>query len=271
MAPDEALAKVSHIQDERRRLYAAMVEEMDAGVGEVLAAIEDEGILDDTIVVWVSDNGGSLQAGGSNHPLRAGKGAAFEGGIRVPGLISWRDVIQAGGKLSQMVTAHDWMPTLFAAAGLDLPADSQRYGHNMWPAIAENQTVSRRATVIGARGSFAVFRDEWKYVRNANARFGEPTGLYRIFDDPSEQYNLEKLHPELAAELNAVIDDLPKAPSIARPGPAQEGPAAETGVRPRGKKGGAKKGGGRRAGPPDPMQGWPEATRPPLAESAKRD
>ena len=271
MAPKEALAKVSHIEDERRRIYAAMVEELDAGIGKVMAAIRSEGLLEDTIVVWVSDNGGNLQAGASNTPLRAGKGAVFEGGIRVPGLVSWPGTLGAGGKMGQMVTAHDWMPTLFTAAGLELPEDKRRYGHDMWPAIAGGKTIDRRATVIGSRGSFAIFRSEWKYLRNANERFGEPTGLYRIFDDPSEQYNLEKTHPDLVAELGGLIDALPKAPSLALPPPNAGGAAAEEGRANKkgGKKGGKKTAGGR--GPRDPLLGWPEPTRPPLAESAKRD
>ena len=271
MAPDEAIAKVSHIEDERRRVYAAMVETLDEGIGKVITAVEDEGLLGETIVVWASDNGGSLQAGASNRPLRAGKGAVFEGGIRVPGLVSWRGELEAGRKLGQMVTAHDWMPTFFAAAGLNLPPDKHRYGQDMWPAIADGEQVDRHDTVIGARGSFAVFRDEWKYVRNVNRRFGEPSGLYRIVDDPAERHNLEKTHPELVRELNTAIDELPKAPSIARAAPARGGPAVEEGVRPARKAGGKKAAGQYRRAGPDPMQGWPEVTRPPLAEAAGRD
>ncbi len=271
MAPKEALEKVSAIDDERRRIYAAMVETLDDGIGQVVGAIEDEGLSEDTILVWVSDNGGSLIGGANNRPLRAGKGSVFEGGIRVPGLVYWPGVVEAGGKLDQMVTAHDWLPTLFAAAGLEAPADDQRYGHDMWPAMAEGKPVVRRDTVIGARGSFAVFRDRWKYVRNTNARFGPARGLYRIRQDPKEDDNLAELHPKLAAELDAVIEALPKAPSIARAPPNAAGPAAEEG---RARKGGAKKGAAGANRPrvgPDPMRGWPEPTRPPLAESAKRD
>ena len=108
---------LSNIPDHRRRVYAAMVRSVDRSVGRVLQTLREEGLDDNTIVIFTSDNGG-LSRVTKNAPLREGKGAPYEGGIRVPLIVRWPGQIPAGTASQQPVSVQDLFPTLAAAAGL---------------------------------------------------------------------------------------------------------------------------------------------------------
>ena len=216
-APEQYVTPYAHIEDANRKIYAAMVTAMDEGVGRILETLADEGIADDTLVVWASDNGGGTNLGASNRPFKGGKGNAFEGGIRVPAAIRWPGVLPAGQRIEQMVTAMDWFPTLTSAVGVkprnSLPFD----GVDMWPALKDGGKVARPDTVIGVAGNYAVFRDGWKYVQSTRRNRNESeTFLYRITDDPLEARNLIETESELANQLRAVIEAIPKARSASQ-------------------------------------------------------
>ncbi|MGK0185494.1 MAG: arylsulfatase A-like enzyme [Verrucomicrobiales bacterium] len=107
-APEEYLEKFSSIADPKRRKYAAMVNCMDDGIGRVIAALDEAGIREQTMIAFVSDNGGPTASNGSdNGPFRAGKGSVFEGGIRVPFLISWPGKLPEGTVYDFPVITHD--------------------------------------------------------------------------------------------------------------------------------------------------------------------
>jgi len=240
------------ISNKNRKFIAAMISAVDDGVGEILDAVESEGIVDDTLVVWVSDNGGLTQAGASNTPLRAGKGTAFEGGIRVPGIIQWPGVLASGEKFEQRITAHDWFPTLAAAAGVE-PKNTKPFdGIDMWPALKDGKQVDHDEIVIGIKGNYMIIRDGWKLVEYTPRT--DPANsemyLFRIDEDPNEENNLIDTEPELAKELFGRIRAIPKPPSVA------------------GRRG---RQGGRSPGVRDLYAGSPEETRPPWLEVAIRD
>ena len=260
----EDIEPYSEIGDELRRIYAAMVTSMDSGVGKILGAIEKEGIADNTIVIWASDNGGGRNVGASNLPLRGSKGNAFEGGIRVPATIRWPGVLEEGGKLDQMITVQDWFQTLTTAAGVK-PGNTRAFdGVDMWSALKDGSQVNRGDTIIGVDGSYAVFRDGWKLVE-FTPRGTNKTGthLYRITDDPNEERDLIDVKPDLAMELVAVLRAMPRALSVGADVPP---PRAGRG---RAKK--AKGGAGRARRNPAALRGWPEETREPWLESAIKD
>ena len=102
-----------------RYVYAEMVTDMDAAIGEIIETLKAEGIYDNTILVFSSDNGGApaFSTNKTNLPFRGSKGRSLEGGIRVPGLMSWPDKLEGGKTLDQMVVVHDWLPTLIDAIG----------------------------------------------------------------------------------------------------------------------------------------------------------
>lgn len=214
-APEEYLNRNAHVEDPHRRMYAAMVTALDDGVGEILAALEAEGIAQDTLLIWASDNGAGRNVGGSNLPLRGGKGNVFEGGIRVPAVVRWAGALPAGERFDQMITALDWFPTLASAAGIETGNQRPFDGLDMWRALRDGEQVDRGTLLIGATGNFAVFRDGWKYVKSTLRRTGETqTFLFRIDDDPLEERNLSDAESEMAQDLMAWLKEFPKAPSV---------------------------------------------------------
>ncbi len=251
-APRRYIDGYAGIENRNRRIYAAMVEAMDAAVGVILSALETEGMTGDTLIVWASDNGGAARFGAGNAPLRGGKGGSFEGGIRVPALIHWPAQLEPA-KFTQQITALDWLPTLTAALGIDWKPPKQLDGHNMWPALKTGETTARGPTLIGMRDSYSVFHDGWKYMEHrGRGESAERPYLFRILDDPTEKNNLVEKHPGVVEEMAALLRSIPRAPTVApdvrRPGAGGRGP-------------------GRGAG----AQGWSEITGIPWVERAKRD
>jgi len=124
--------RFAHIQDERLRVYAAMVSAMDDGVGAILDKLKEKGVERDTLLFFVSDNGAESGTK-SNGPLNAGKYHLFEGGIRVPFVVQWPGRFPAGKTYSEPVSALDIMPTAAAAAGAPLPDNRQRQPAHLCP------------------------------------------------------------------------------------------------------------------------------------------
>ena len=112
-APHEYVERYVGIERERRRMLAAMVMCMDAAIGRILRALESEGVADDTLVVFLSDNGGLLatDGGADNSPLRGERTQTWDGGIRPPVALHWPGVVEGGGVIDTLITVHDWIPT----------------------------------------------------------------------------------------------------------------------------------------------------------------
>ena len=217
-ASAEAIAEYAHIDDERRRIYAAMMTEMDRGIARITAALEEAQIADNTLLVFFSDNGASLNLGGSNSPLRGGKGTTFEGGIRAPALMYWPTGLQAGTVFAERMTATDLLPTLLAAADADLDAPKPIDGRNFWPAIADGAPAPDGPVLLSGFGRGVVqhawFRDDWKLVRTPDGQGGTEDLLFDIRNDPYEQHDLAQAHPEVFRQLVAELDAIPKAEPI---------------------------------------------------------
>ena len=207
------------MQPSARPMYAAVVDGMDQAIGQVLATLDEEGIADDTIVLFFSDNGGAAYSvgGADNAPLRGGKGEVFEGGIRVVSLMRWPAKIGAGSKMGQIMTAMDVFPTLAEAAGVE-PGNTRRFdGQSLWPAIADGKAVPREDLVffgaemqIPGSYNFTAFDDEWKLIQEIEQGQLETTVtnyLFRIQDDPNEYVNLAQSHPDVVQRLTREIVD----------------------------------------------------------------
>lgn len=206
------------IQDQDRRVFAQMTTHLDTAIGKVISALDRLGIRDNTIVVFMSDNGGNLEAGASNGDLRSGKGSAYEGGTRVPATIMWPQVLKGGRSVNQRLFAQDWLPTLLDAARIAYSADSFE-GQSAWPALGEGQAdTNRTPVVIGGRNSKAVFDGPWKLVRDG----ASPDQLFCIESDPTESHDLAKQFPTVVGKLAAMLDSLPVTESRAARGPKPE-------------------------------------------------
>lgn len=193
-----------------RYVYAEMVTQLDDGIGQVIEELENQGILENTIVVFSSDNGGSLSLGSNNGDLRGAKGSPWEGGMRVPGLIMWADHIAAGQVLDQQIAIQDWLPTLLDAVGSDSLRTKTPNGQSMWSAIDRGVKIERVPLVLGSGSGKVVFDWPWKLVREGDD--GEHQ-LYNVLEDPYEQKNLAQVQPEILADLGTVLAAMPDVPT----------------------------------------------------------
>ena len=186
-------------------VYAAMVESVDDSVGRIMRKLDALGIAGNTVVVFMSDNGGLWPQSTSNAPLRAGKGFPYEGGIREPLLIKWPGATQPGATCSVPVSSIDFFPTLLEIAGAKLPGTVD--GRSMVPLLKRSGTLKREALFwhyphywSNSRvHPYGVVRaGDWKLIEWYEGMRAE---LYNLKDDLSEARDLAKEKPEKAAEL----------------------------------------------------------------------
>ncbi len=200
-------------------VYAAMVEAMDQAVGKVLKAIDDNGLADDTIVVFFSDNGGlstGADAPTSNLPLRAGKAWSYEGGIREPLLVRWPGKVKAGGSCDVPVISTDFYPTLLELCGFDLLPKQHIDGTSFAGLLKDPAAKHRRAPLFwhyphwgncGGIPNSAIRDGDWKLIRHYWKK--EPE-LFNLAKDPGERNNLADQEPAKFKELDAKLDALLK-------------------------------------------------------------
>lgn len=196
---------LAHIDDHRLRVYAAMIMALDRGVGRVLAALEDHGLADDTLVIFTSDNGGAGYLGlpDINQPYRGWKLTHFEGGTHVPFFARWPARIAAGSRFEAPVNHIDLFPTIAAAAGAEVPADRVIDGVDLLPFVAGEAGGVPHDTLFWRQGYVqTVLHDGWKLITSERpAR----RWLFDLNTDPTEQHDLAGRYPGKAAELEALL------------------------------------------------------------------
>ncbi len=217
-ATDERLAKFSHITDKKRRTYNAMMLAMDDAVGAVITKLAETNQDQDTLVMFISDNGGPTMPGvtvnGSvNAPLRGSKRTTLEGGIRVPFVLSWPGRLKPA-RFEKPVIQLDLAATAIAAAGLQ--NDPNMDGVNLLPFLDESQSQPPHEALYWRLGKqMAVRSGDYKLVRydsNADTLTGknnQPVSvakLYNLADDIGETKDLAMAMPEKVAELQAKWD-----------------------------------------------------------------
>ena len=207
------------MRESARPMYAAVVDGMDQAIGQVLDTLDEEGLSDNTIVLFFSDNGGAAYSygGADNAPLRGGKGETFEGGIRVVSLMRWPEKLQGGQIFDQVMTVMDVFPTLADAAGVDPLNTFEFDGSSLWPSISEGATHSRAdmimfASEIPIYGSFKLtaFDDTWKLVQEMEQDQLSTTVtnyLFKIADDPNEYNNLAAEYPDKVFSMSKAISE----------------------------------------------------------------
>jgi arylsulfatase A-like enzyme len=214
-APQAWLDKFPQIADKNRRAYAAMVGSMDEAIGGVLAKLDETKQRENTLIFFVSDNGGphlafrGLTNFTDNTPLRGAKGDVYEGGMRVPFLVSWPGKLQPG-TYAKPIVALDFLPTSLAAAGEAALTPKNLDGVNLLPFLTGENAALPHETLFwrtnGPGGNNAVRRGDMKLVRlGKNA-----PELYDLAADVGETKNLAAEKPEIVTELTSAIADWEK-------------------------------------------------------------
>ncbi|WP_310497974.1 sulfatase-like hydrolase/transferase [Sandarakinorhabdus sp.] len=194
---------LSGIKDHRTRVYAAMVRGVDRGVGRVMAELKAQGLDDNTLVVFTSDNGGAHYVGlkDINKPFRGWKATFYEGGTHLPFLMRWPARIAAGSRMAAPVSHFDIFATASAAAGVPLPRDRAIDGVDVLPFVSGEATGVPHRTLFWRSGGYRVVLDNGWKLQSLDVRGGDR--LYHLASDPTEQRDVAAAQPAKVAELKA--------------------------------------------------------------------
>lgn len=223
--PEEWLKKVKERQpgiEEKRAALVALIEHMDDGIGKVIRALKEEGLYENTLIVFTSDNGGYLPSQANNGPVRDGKQSMYEGGLRVPAVITWPDKIRAGAVSSQVNLSMDLFPTLLDIVGLEpegivegrsfLRTLLQEQATRNGQPPRDNQIQQEERTLYftrreggmryGGQCIYALRQGDWKLLQNSPY---QPMELYNLKDDPQEKNNVIEKYPGVYRKLNSLL------------------------------------------------------------------
>ncbi|MCB9304206.1 MAG: sulfatase-like hydrolase/transferase [Lewinellaceae bacterium] len=204
-APEDYYARFSHIDDPVRRVYLAMIAALDDAVGDINKKVEELGLAQNTLIFFLSDNGGAEYTHATdNAPLNGGKITAFEGGLRVPFFLKWQGVLPAGTAYPHPVSALDIFTTVCAATHTALPEGRIYDGVNLLPYLLGHDPGKPHEALYWKGGSaWTILKNDWKFFYNAET--GQ-SRLYKLADDPYEKANLAGKFPEKARALQADLD-----------------------------------------------------------------
>ncbi|MAE75708.1 MAG: arylsulfatase [Planctomycetes bacterium] len=209
----------AHIESKDRRLFAAALTHLDAAVGRIVASLERTKQRDNTLIVFMSDNGGlpnyrggnypppdsQLKNYSSNKPLRGRKTHVFEGGMRVPAFVSWPGKL-AARRVTAPMHVVDWMPTLAALTGYALGKEAKWDGRDLWPLLNGTRDSWQKPRelywVWGGRNRIALRAGRWKLLRNGRKK---PWLLFDLVADPNESSDLAATNPKKLEELHALL------------------------------------------------------------------
>lgn len=201
-ATESDLGKFADIKDEKRRTYAAMVYAVDRGIGRLVTALKESQQLDNTLIVFLSDNGGKLSLGANNFPLSQGKGSTQEGGYRVPMLFHWPGHVPAGQRYPHPVSALDFYPTFAGLAGAKIPTGKQIDGKDIWDDFLSGRSPRQGEMILAMRhrsgySDVGARRDQWKICLTSQG----PWRLFNLDEDISEERDLSHQYPNLVQEM----------------------------------------------------------------------
>ncbi len=244
-APAEALAQYAHIASEKRRVHAAMVSQMDVAIGKLMDELDAQGIREDTLMFFMSDNGGLTEhrllpnfayrlIGGleslfgtpipgrflefmrtnmfdgaaDNGPLRGGKSSVLEGGIRVPAIITWPGKL-TDAEYDGRLHVTDLLPTLMEAATGSAKTGQLTDGKSMWSALTEDREIAPADFVTMGMDGKAIFSGRWKLIERNNGALQ----LYDIKQDETESRDLASERSDVVEKLHALLASSPIGPS----------------------------------------------------------
>lgn len=217
-APQEYFERYSHLEHHRRQ-QAAMVTTVDDSMGRIMAALAEEGLTGNTVVLFQSDNGATIEKrclhdgsgenyhGGSNAPYTGWKGGLFEGGIHMPAILSWPERIPAGITCDQLGCATDILPTFLTIAGAELPENRVIDGYDIMPMVLEKAKTPHDTLYWQIRDQLALRQGKWKLILNGHYSFEKPETDPEVFladieADPQEKKNLSDKYPDITERLS---------------------------------------------------------------------
>ena len=197
------------VTDENKRIYYAMISAMDDAVGRIVGKVKDEGLEENTIFFFLSDNGGATYTKATtNHPLKGGKMSDFEGGLNIPYLVKWKGMIPEGVKYDQPVSSLDVFGTAASIAQASLPDDRTYDGVNLVPFLAgENTNAPHDAIFWRAEYNKIIRKGRWKLIINELSGYEL---LYDLTDDKEEQVNLAGSKPDIVKQLKSDLNNWDK-------------------------------------------------------------
>ena len=226
-AKKKFIDKLSYIQDEKERVYAANIMMLDLEIGNIISAIESKGILEETIIMFFSDNGpvynvdpiaatiasDVVDSKGNTMGLRGSKGTAYEGGIRVPATIFFKGILEKSIS-NQFIFVDDILPTLLKA--VDIKANAKNFtGIDRWTDLLTNNVIPPNNSITGnviVNDERALFNDKWKlyyrhFIYDEDSK--KVFELYDILNDPYEKYDLSLKHPEILESMKKTFYEKP--------------------------------------------------------------
>ena len=242
-APQATVDSFSELGNTNREFHAAMVFEMDQSIGKILSALEKNGIIENTIIFFASDNGGltpnpeikstflklpkalglcnlerpiglkqieficsNFDGGSSNEPLQLGKMSVLEGGIRVPAAVWWPNHIE-NGQTQSFISMVDVLPTILDLVGVDSLEGMSFDGRSQKDVLFGKKTIEESNYVVAniLNDTFAIIDSPYKLIIS-----GEKTELYNIFDDPTERIDISNNEPEITNKLFTAFNNWPK-------------------------------------------------------------
>jgi len=202
-ATEKYLSRFPTIENDKRKTYAAMVSAVDDGVGNVLKTLEKNGLDENTIVVFLSDNGGAKNNGSNNKPLKGLKGDLFEGGIRVPFAIRWKGNIPEGKTYEKAISSLDIMATIVAQTKVKINKERPLDGVNLIPFLNNEENGNPHDYLFWRKweqNAMAIRNADFKLVANKNKTENSPE-LYKLTSDISETTNVELTNKEQSDNL----------------------------------------------------------------------
>lgn len=206
-APEEYIARFKRIENPTRRIFAAMLSALDDAVGMVIAKLRELKLEEDTLVFFISDNGGpTRQTSSRNDPLRGFKGQVLEGGIRVPFLVQWKGQLPKGKVYEHPVISLDICPTILAAAGAEIPKEIE--GVNLLPFLKGEKKGQPHEALFWRFGrQWAVRMGDFKLVCSPQGLNSSEPQLFNLAEDISETTNLASKLPKKVKELKDAYDE----------------------------------------------------------------
>lgn len=215
---------LGEVDPDGRKRYLSQLEVMDVGIGKILDVLESSGELENTIIIFLSDNGGTINTYARNLPLNGYKYMFGEGGIRIPMIVSYPKMIGGKSTKHQIVSGMDILPTIMEAVGGDVPDNLD--GKSLWPAIEQGKKIHEELVWSNGRDSWVVRKGKWKLAHNigwvhntylleggvarsAEEKYSYPDGtmLFDLEEDIGETKNLKNDYPEIVKELKAIYAD----------------------------------------------------------------